>query len=168
MKRRWMRRATFLSLPLLAGCWWLEPEPGPGEWRLRSGTIADFQPHHSAALFEQDGYAQLLLECGQGPIIFSVATGRDPLAGDSIRLPVRYRLDDAAPVAITALTGGNYLYFSDPQQATGEDPFVARMIGARRLILRIDWSESDRQTMRFDLSRTGDAVARLRETCRRR
>ncbi len=157
---------AFSALLLLSGCGPFDGPPEPGEWTHRSGTIGDFRPHHSATLGAAEGQGWLQLECGQGPrIAFLVATGRDARPGDSVWLPVRYRLDDAAPVGIDALTGGNHLYFRDPQLPSDEDPFVASMARARRLILQIDWSEGDRQTMRFDLSRAGEAIARLRQTC---
>lgn len=152
-------------LPMLAGCWWLEAEPGPGEWRHRSGTIGDFQPHHTATLYEADGFGQLQLECGEGPIVFSIAPDRPAIPGDTIRLPVLYQLDAAAPVAVTAYSGGNDLWLRDPQQASGEDPMVARIAGAQRLLVRIDWSPSDRQAMRFDTRQAGPAIARLRAAC---
>ena len=52
-------------LPLLAGCWWLESEPGPGEWNNSSGTIGDFQPHHTASRLESGGFGQLRHECAE-------------------------------------------------------------------------------------------------------
>lgn len=161
--RAWLALAALA--PLLASCWWLEAEPGPGEWRQRSGTRGDFQPHHSATLFEANASGQLLMECGEGPITLSIAPARDPIDGDTIRVPVRYRLDSAAPVGVEAPTIGNYLWFSDPQTATGEDPMVRRIAGARQLVVRIDWSAQDRQTMRFDVSRAGPAIDWLRGQC---
>ena len=153
-------------LPLLAGCWWLEAELEPGEWRHRSGTIGDFQPHHTANLYEADGYGRLQLECGQGPISFSVAPDREIVPGDdAVTLPVRYRLDGGAPAAVMAYGGGTYLQFRDPQLASGEDPMVAAIGRARRLLIRIDWSPTDRQLMRFDTSRAEPAIARLRAAC---
>lgn len=161
-KRAWIAIAALL--PALAGCWWLEAEPGPAEWRHRSGTIADFQPHHTATLYEADGYANLRMECGEGPIAFSVATDRDAIP-DTIRPLVRYRLDSGLPVAIIAHSSGNHLWFRDPQQAAGEDPMVPRIARARQLLIRIEWSPVDRQTMRFDTSQTEPAIARLRAAC---
>lgn len=161
--RAWLALAALA--PLLASCWWLEAEPGPGEWRQRSGTIADFQPRHTASLFEADASGQLILECGEGPITLSIAPSRDVIPGDTIRVPLRYRLDGNAPVGVEAPTTGNYLWLRDPQTATGEDPMVRQIAGARQLVVRIDWSARDRQTMRFDTSRAGPAIAWLRGQC---
>lgn len=152
-------------LPLLAGCWWLESEPGPGEWKLRSGTIADSRPHHIASLFERDGFGQLLMECTVGAIDFRIASGRDSVLEDISGLPVRYRLDGNAPVETTVISDRVHLWFRDPARATGEDPMVGKIEGARQLAVRIDWSPTDRQIMRFDVSRAGAAIAQLRREC---
>lgn len=144
----------------LAGC-----EPGPGEWALRSGTIGDWRPHHTGRLFESDGLGQLEMSCGEGPITLSISPDRPPLQGDVIRVPVRYRFDRDPPVAVLAFSNGNGVWLSDPQTATGEHPLVARMMNARQLTLRIDWSATDRQTMRFDVSNSARAVEWLREKC---
>lgn len=152
-------------LPLLAGCWWLESEPGPGEWRVRSGTIGDFQPHHVASLFENDGVGQLLMECTVGAIAFRIASGRDSVLEDLSDLPVRYRLDGNAPVATMVSSDRAHVWFRDPARAAGEDPMVGQLEGARQLTVRIDWSATDRQIMRFDVSRAGTAIEQLRREC---
>lgn len=163
---RKIRPALALALlPLLASCWWLEGEPGPGEWRHRDGTRGDFQEHHVASLFERDGYGQLILECGQGPIFLKLASGREIFVEVTDRQPLRYRLDGNPPVAVLVHSTGNYLWFRDAATATAEDPMVARIASARHFTVRIDWSPADRQLMRFDVSRAAAAVARLREVC---
>ncbi len=158
--------AIALCLPLLAGCWWLESEPGPGEWRHRSGTIGDFREHNTASLYEQDGFGQLLMECGSAPVIMAhFASGRDDAVIDRTdQVPLRYRLDRNPPVAMTAET--NVMYLWPPHgQRTGEDPLVRQIAAARQLTVRVDWSATDRQILRFDLTNAAAAVARLREMC---
>jgi hypothetical protein len=153
-------------LPLLASCWWLESAPGPGEWSLRSGTIGDFQPQHVATLNETDGPGSLVMECGQGAIAMRVRTDRDLVMGDAIRVPVRYRLDSRPPAALSAWTSGEVVWFRDPAaSASGDDPLMAGIAGAQALTLRIDWSDADRQILRFDTSRTAPAVEWLRSQC---
>lgn len=157
-----MLAAAALSL---SSCFFWAPEPGPGEWRHRDGTRGDFQEHHVASLFEQDGYGQLILECGQGPIFLRLASGREIFVDVTDRQPLGYRLDDRPPVAVLVHSTGNYLWFRDPATATDEDVMVARIASARFFTVRIDWSPDDRQLMRFDVSRAAAAVARLREVC---
>ena len=152
-------------LPLLGGCWWLEPEPEPGEWSLRSGRIADFRPYHKASLFESGGDGQLLMECTVGAIELWIASGRDWGGGDADGVTATYRLDGNAPVAVMAGSDQARLWFRDPETATGENPMVRQIEEARQLTVRIDWSESDRQLMRFDVSRAGPAIAWLRREC---
>ena len=77
----WRAALSAGLLPLLASCWWLESEPGPGEWSLRSGTIGDFQPQHVATLNERDGPGSLLMECGQGAIAMWVRPDRELITG---------------------------------------------------------------------------------------
>ena len=156
--------ATAVLAPLLAGCWWFEGEPEPGEWRHSSGTIADFQPHHVATLYEANGYARLHLECSSGPITFFIETDRPPVAAH-FRVTARYRLDAAPPVVFSGYSSGNDLWFRDSQQAIGEDEMVARIVRSRRLMVRIDWTPTERQTMQFDTSQAGPAVERLRTAC---
>jgi hypothetical protein len=153
------------TLPLLAGCWWLGSEPGPGEWRVRSGSIADSRPHHVASLFESGGFGQLLMECTMGPIDFRIASGRDSVIEHLSGLPVRYRFDGNPPVAIRVSSDRRYLRFRDPAQATGEDPMVRQIEAAQQLTIRIDWSPDDRQMMRFDVSRARPAMDELRRAC---
>lgn len=153
-------------LPWLAGCWWLQPQPGPADWRLRAGTIGDFRPHHVATLYESAGSGKLLMECGQGPIVFRIGSGRDRPYRDFSGLPVRYRLDGNMPVATTAGSDSRDLWFRDPaRESIGDDPMVSQIEGARQLAVRIDWSSTDRQVMRFDVSRTGAATEWLRRKC---
>jgi len=166
LRLRKIRPASALMLlPLLASCWWLEAEPGPGEWRHEDGTRGDFQEHHAASLYEQGGYGQLIMECGQGPIYFTISSGREVFLDTPERQPLRYRLDGNPPVAVLAHSTGAYLWLRDTATATGEDPMVARIASARTFTVRIDWTPGDRQLMRFDVSRAAAAVARLRQSC---
>jgi len=152
-------------LPVLAGCWWLEPSLGPGEWGLRRGGFGDGQPSHVASLYESDGFGQLIMDCGGGPISFRIASGRDSDLQDLSGLPVRYRLDGNPPVATQVSSNRIYLWFRDPARATGEDPMVGQIAGARQLTVRIDWSPTDHQIMRFDVSRAAGAIDWLRRGC---
>jgi hypothetical protein len=160
-------RAAMIAviLPCLAGCWRMEAEPRADEWTHRTGTIGDFRPHHVASLFESEGSGQLLLECSVGAIDFRIASGRDPVREDVSGLPVHYRLDGNRPVSTAVNSDRVYLWFRDPAHATGEDPMVGQIARARQMVVRIDWSPTDRQTMRFDVSRAGAAVERLRREC---
>ena len=157
--------AIAATLPFVSGCWWLESEPGPGEWRIRNGTIGDFQPHNVASLYEAAGSSQLVMECGEGPIQLRIRSDRDRLLGDLTAFPARYRLDGHPPVSTPVVSSGTNVWFRHPARGTGEDPMVARIAGARQLTVRVDWSPTDRQTLHFDVSRAGGAIERLRRDC---
>jgi hypothetical protein len=152
-------------LSLLAGCDWLEPEPAPGEWSLWSGRTGEYQPFHKAGLSDSNGPGRLLMECDVGAIDLWVATGRNWVRGSFDGVPVSYQLDGNAPTAIMVGSDRARLWFQEPMAATGEHAMVGRIEGARELTVRIDWSEGDRQTLRFDVSRAGAAIARLRREC---